>query len=132
MNKKTGRIVGVKGNLLTVEFDQAVFQNEMAYARLGEDQLKAEVVRVRGSYAELQVFEDTSGLKINDQVIFSNQLLSVELGPGLLGQVFDGLQTPLHDLAQVYGTFLKRGAYLPALDRERTWPFTPAADRGQS
>ncbi len=132
MNKKTGRIVGVKGNLLTVEFDQAVFQNEMAYARLGEDQLKAEVVRVRGSYAELQVFEDTSGLKINDQVIFSNQLLSVELGPGLLGQVFDGLQTPLYDLAQVYGVFLKRGAYLPALNRETTWSFTPAADPGQS
>ena len=132
MNQKTGRIVGVKGNLLTVEFDQAVFQNEMAYARLGDDQLKAEVVRVRGSYAELQVFEDTSGLKINDQVIFSNQLLSVELGPGLLGQVFDGLQTPLYDLAQAYGVFLKRGGYLPALNRETTWSFTPGADPGQS
>ena len=132
MNTKTGRIVGVKGNLLTVEFDQAVFQNEMAYARLGEDHLKAEVVRVRGSYAELQVFEDTSGLKINDQVVFSNQLLSVELGPGLLGQVFDGLQTPLYDLSEAYGVFLKRGAYLPALDREKTWSFTPAAEPGQS
>ncbi|MFP4259388.1 MAG: V-type ATP synthase subunit A, partial [Desulfovermiculus sp.] len=119
-------------NLLTVEFDQAVFQNEMAYARLGEDHLKAEVVRVRGSYAELQVFEDTSGLKINDQVVFSNQLLSVELGPGLLGQVFDGLQTPLYDLSEAYGVFLKRGGYLPVLNRETTWSFTPAADPGQS
>ena len=131
MNEKTGRVVGVKGNLLTVEYDQAVFQNEMAYVRLGDEKLKAEVVRVRGSYAELQVFEDTSGLKINDQVVFSNRLLSVELGPGLLGRVFDGLQTPLHHLAQTYGVFLQRGAYLPALDRDRTWSFTPAAEPKQ-
>jgi V/A-type H+-transporting ATPase subunit A len=131
MNRKTGRIVGVKGNLLTVEFDQAVFQNEMAYARLEDMELKAEVVRVRGNYAELQVFEPTGGLKINDQVAFSNRLLSVELGPGLLGQVFDGLQTPLHDLAQAYGVFLQRGVQLPALDRDTTWPFTPLAETGQ-
>ncbi|MDZ7759426.1 MAG: V-type ATP synthase subunit A [Desulfovermiculus sp.] len=132
MNQKTGRVVGVKGNLLTVEYDQAVFQNEMAYVRLGDEKLKAEVVRIRGSYAELQVFEDTSGLKINDQVVFSNRLLSVELGPGLLGHVFDGLQTPLYDLAAAYGVFLQRGAYLPALDRDTTWSFTPSATSGQS
>ena len=132
MNQKTGRIVGVKGNLLTVEYDQAVFQNEMAYVRLGDEKLKAEVVRVRGSYAELQVFEDTSGLKINDQVVFSNRLLSVELGPGLLGQVFDGLQNPLYNLASAYGVFLQRGAYLPALDRDTTWSFTPSAAEGQA
>jgi V/A-type H+-transporting ATPase subunit A len=103
----------------------------MAYARLGDTKLKAEVVRVRGSYADLQVFEDTRGLKINDHVVFSNHLLSVELGPGLLGQVFDGLQTPLYDLAQMYGVFLQRGAYLPALDRKASWSFTPLAEAGQ-
>jgi V/A-type H+-transporting ATPase subunit A len=131
MNQRTGRIVGVKGNLLTVEFDQAVFQNEMAYVRLGDTRLKAEVVRVRGNYAELQVFEATNGLRISDQVVFSNQLLSVELGPGLLGQVFDGLQTPLYDLAQAYGVFLQPGAYLSALDRKKHWSFTPSAENGQ-
>ncbi|HUT26038.1 MAG TPA: V-type ATP synthase subunit A [Sumerlaeia bacterium] len=125
-----GRIVGVNGNMLTVEFDQMVRQNEVAYVVLDEVELMAEVIRVRDRYADLQVYEETHGLTIGGQVKFSGELLSVELGPGLLGQVFDGLQNPLPQLAQQHGFFLKRGVYLQALPRERTWDFTPAVKAG--
>ena len=103
-----GKITGVNGNLIRVKFESAVSQNEVAYAKLvsknkeGKAEiipLKSEVIRIRGDYAELQVFEDTTGLKAGDEVEFTGELLSVELGPGLLTQVFDGLQNPLPKLA---------------------------------
>jgi len=132
MSENIGKIVGVNGNLLTVEFEKPVVQNEVAFAVLGESRLKAEVIRVRGRYAELQVFEDTTGLKEGDQVEFSGELLSVELGPGLLTQVFDGLQNPLPKLAEECGFFLQRGRYLNALPQDRAWAFTPVANAGQA
>jgi V/A-type H+/Na+-transporting ATPase subunit A len=125
-----GRIVGINGNLLTVEFDKPVVQNEVAYATLGELRLKSEVIRIRGRYAELQVFEDTAGLREGDQVEFTGEMLSVELGPGLLTQVFDGLQNPLPELAAQFGFFLQRGKYALALPRDTSWAFTPAAKPG--
>lgn len=127
---RTGTIVGVNGNHLTVEFVGAVTQNEVAYALLDTLRLKAEVVRVRGRRADLQVFEDSSGLRVGDPVEFTGELLSVELGPGLLGQLYEGLQNPLHALAERDGFFLRRGAYLPALDETRRWPFAPAVKPG--
>ncbi len=125
-----GKIVGVNGNLLTVEFENPVIQNEVGFAKLGDIQLKAEVIRIRGNHAELQVFEDTVGLKVGDEVEFSGNLLSVELGPGLLTQVFDGLQNPLPALAEECGFFLQRGKYLKALPREEKWAFTPLVNVG--
>lgn len=130
MSENTGKIVGVSGNLITVEFDKPVIQNEVAFAVTGDLRLKAEVIRIRGRYAELQVFEDTTGLKEGDAVAFTGDLLAVELGPGLLTQVFDGLQNPLPQLAAECGFFLQRGKYLDALDRERAWTFTPKVRRG--
>ncbi len=130
MSESTGKIIGVNGNLLTVEFSHAVVQNEVAYALVGGARLKAEVIRVRGRYAELQVFEDTTGLKEGDQVEFTGELLAVELGPGLLTQVFDGLQNPLPELAERCGFFLQRGVYLQALPREPRWSFTPRVAPG--
>jgi V/A-type H+-transporting ATPase subunit A len=127
-----GKIVGVNGNLLTVEFEKPVIQNEVGFARLGDIHLKAEVIRIRGRHAELQVFEDTTGLKVGDQVEFTGGLLSVELGPGLLTQVFDGLQNPLPALAEECGFFLQRGKYLKPLPRETKWAFTPTAKAGDS
>ncbi len=127
-----GKIVGVNGNLLTVEFENPVIQNEVGFAKLGDVQLKAEVIRIRGNYAELQVFEDTVGLKIGDEVEFSGALLSVELGPGLLTQVFDGLQNPLPALAEECGFFLQRGKYLKPLPREKKWQFSPLANVGDT
>ncbi len=125
-----GKIVGVNGNMLTVEFDDQVIQNEVAYAIQGETRLKSEVIRIRGNRADLQVFENAEGLKIGDDVEFTGELLSVELGPGLLTMVFDGLQNPLNDLAEQNGFFLKRGVYLPALDYDKAWDFTPIAKAG--
>ncbi|UDQ98653.1 V-type ATP synthase subunit A [Lentisphaerota bacterium WC36G] len=127
-----GAVVGVNGNMLTVEFDTLVTQNEVAYAIIGEDRLKCEVIRVRNNRADLQVFEDARGLKIGDKVEFTGELLSVELGPGLLTRVFDGLQNPLNDLAEKSGFFLQRGLYLPALNYEKEWKYTPVANVGDS
>lgn len=126
----TGKIIGVNGNMVTVQFDGAVIQNEVAYPLLGDMQLKAEVIRVRGNSADLQVFESTSGLRIGGEVRFSGELLSVELGPGLLTQVYDGLQNPLPSLAEKCGFFLQRGTYLQALPRDTKWAFTPKAAKG--
>jgi len=122
----TGRIVAVSGNLLTVAFDKPVLQNEVGYAVLGRLRLKAELIRVRGTHADMQVFEDTTGLYVGGQVDFSNELLVAELGPGLLGQIYDGLQNPLPELAEASGFFLPRGLYLDPLDRERRWAFSPS------
>ena len=134
-----GKIIGVNGNLIRVKFETAVSQNEVAYAKLTQKNkdgksevipLKSEVIRIRGDYAELQVFEDTTGLKTGDEVEFTGELLSVELGPGLLTQVFDGLQNPLPKLAEECGFFLQRGKYLKALPRDVKWAFTPVAKAG--
>jgi V/A-type H+-transporting ATPase subunit A len=122
--------VGVNGNMITVQFEGAVGQNEVAFARVGDLRLMSEVVRVRGRYADLQVFEDTTGLAVGDAVEFTGELLAAELGPGLLTQVFDGLQNPLPQLAAQCGFFLQRGTYLPALPRDRPWAFTPAVAAG--
>jgi V/A-type H+-transporting ATPase subunit A len=130
MSENKGKIVGINGNLLTVEFEKPITQNEVGYANLDALRLKAEVIRIRGRYAELQVFEDTAGLREGDVVDFTGELLSVELGPGLLTQVFDGLQNPLPELARAHGFFLERGTYLPALPRDRKWAFTPKAAIG--
>ena len=123
-------IIGVNGNMITVEYTHRVMQNEVAFATVGDARIKCEVIRVRGKYADLQVFESTNGLKVGDMVEFTGELLSVELGPGLLTQVYDGLQNPLPLLAEKSGFFLQRGVYLRALDRERIWHFHPIAQKG--
>ncbi|MBP1583220.1 MAG: V-type ATP synthase subunit A, partial [Victivallales bacterium] len=128
-----GKVTGVNSNMVSVAFDERVTQNEVAYI-ITEDgsRLKSEVIRVRGREADLQVFESTTGLKVGDNVEFTGQLLSVELGPGLLTQVYDGLQNPLPELAQQAGYFLKRGLYIYPLDREKKWAYTPLAKVGET
>ena len=128
--KRRGKVSGINGNMVVVEFDDYVIQNEVAFIIHGQERLKAEVIRVRGQKAELQVYEDTKGLKVGGQVEFTDELLSVELGPGLLGQIFDGLQNPLPRLAKECGFFLKRGVYFEALPDETQWGFEPSAKKG--
>jgi len=111
--------------MVTAEFDSFVVQNEVAYIIHGNERLKSEVIRIRGNEAEMQVYENTGGLLVRDEVEFTGELLSVELGPGLLGQIFDGLQNPLPHLAKECGFFLKRGVYLEALYDDMKWEFTP-------
>ena len=126
----TGTITGVNGNLISVAFDGAVALNEIGYALLGETRLMCEIVRIRGRVADMQVFEDTVGLSAGCKVEFTGGLLSIELGPGLLKQIFDGLQNPLPGLAEQYGFFLQRGKYMHALPRDVEWDFTPVARPG--
>lgn len=129
MEQNAGTIIGVNGNMITVRFSGAVAQNEVGYAEItgetGVQRLMAEVVRIRGRQADMQVFEDTRDLAVGDAVSFSGNLLAAELGPGLLTQIYDGLQNPLPQLAEKYGFFLQRGTYLNALDRDAEWAFTP-------
>lgn len=127
---KTGRVTGANGNLVSVAFDTSVIQNEVAFVKVSDGaRLKSEVIRVRGGQADMQVFESTAGVKVGDPVEFTGQLLSVELGPGLLTQVFDGLQNPLPRLAEE-SLFLKRGTYIYPLDDKRQWEYTPVAKVG--
>jgi V/A-type H+-transporting ATPase subunit A len=130
MDQSSGKIVGINGNMLTVAFEGAVSQNEVGFACLGELRLMCEVVRVRGRQVDMQVFEDTTDLAIGDTVEFTGQMLSAELGPGLLTQIYDGLQNPLPPLAEQCGFFLQRGIYLDALPRDQKWEFTPSAKAG--
>ncbi|MBR4125229.1 MAG: hypothetical protein IKR13_03420, partial [Victivallales bacterium] len=86
-NIKTGRVTGVNGNLVSVAFDTSVRQNEVGFVEVSDGaRLKSEVIRVRNREADMQVFESTAGIKVGDAVEFTDQLLSVELGPGLLTQ----------------------------------------------
>jgi len=132
VSSRVGNVVGVNGNMVTVAFDDRVMQNEVAFVMVGNERLKSEVIRVKGKTADIQVFEDTLDIRIGDKVEFSGELLSIELGPGLLGQVVDGLQNPLPELAEKHGFFLKRGAYLKALSDEQEWEFTPTVNVGDN
>ena len=95
-----------------------------------QERLKAEVLRVHGISADAQVYESTDGVAIGDAVEQSDEMLSVELGPGLLSQVYDGLQAPLPDVAKQYGIFLPRGASVPPLDARKKWSFVPTVKIG--
>ena len=124
------KVVAVNGNMITVEYTHRVMQNELAFVHVDGVRLKSEVIRIRGDRADLQVFESTNKLKVGDQVEFTGELLSVELGPGLLTQVYDGLQNPLNLLAEKSGFFLQRGVYLDPLEADSEWEFTPIAKTG--
>ncbi|MBO5691424.1 MAG: V-type ATP synthase subunit A, partial [Spirochaetaceae bacterium] len=132
MTDTKGKVVAVNGNMISVAFDGVVSLNEVGYVHVAGKKLKSEVIRIRNGQAQLQVYEMTKGISTGDEVEFTGELLSVELGPGLLGQVFDGLQNPLPQLAEQAGYFLERGIYLDAIPDERVWTFTPVAKVGDT
>ena len=110
-------------------------KNEVVYIRPGresEARLKAEVLRVSGDRADAQVYESTGGIALGDPVELTGRLLSIALGPGLLGQVYDGLENPLEVLAKGHGTFLPRGVEEPGLDPSAKWSFTATSRIGDS
>lgn len=128
-----GKVVAAYGNMVTASFEEAVRQNEVAYILASDgSKLKSEVIRIRGNQCYVQVFEDTKGIRVGDTVEFTGDLLVVELGPGLLEQIYDGLQNPLPKLSAATGLFLKRGIYIEALDRIKKWAFTPKAKAGDT
>ena len=128
--KSTGKVVGVNGNMVSVNVTGLVSMNEVAYILTGGKRLKSEVIRIQGDKVQVQVFEMTKGVGIDDDVEFTDDMLTVELGPGLIGQVYDGLQNPLPELAEEAGFFLERGVYLDALNRKHEWEFTPLVSTG--
>lgn len=122
----TGHVVGINGNMMAVEVDTgSVVQNEVAFVKLPEAKLKAEVIKVIGKKCFLQVFEDTTGISVGMPVEFTGNMLAVELGPGLLGQIYDGLQNPLTLLENKQQFFLQRGQYKEPIDRSKKWDWKP-------
>ena len=134
------RVTAVRDSFVTIEATGGhIMMNEVGYVTVAGDppddrgrrpELKAEVLRVRGREADMQVFESTQGVTVGDPVRLTGRMLSVSLGPGLLGKVFDGLQNPLASLARDHGFFLPRGMYPPPLDRAVKWQFTPSVGIG--
>lgn len=134
------RVVAVQEDLVTIKMadtnPKPIIKNEVIYicpqrkSNGRQEKLKAEILRVRGQEADAQVYESTRGIGIGDIVEQTGELLSVTLGPGLLTQVYDGLQNPLAEVAADYGTFLPRGVYVSPLNTQKKWSFVPTAKIG--
>ena len=125
--KTKGIVTGIVSNLVTVKVDGPVAENEICYIDLQGVKMMAEVIKVNGDTASVQVFESTRGLKGGDKVEFEGRMLEATLGPGLLSSVYDGLQ---NNLATMDNVFLVRGEYTDPLDHEKLWDFTPIAKPG--
>ncbi len=125
--KTTGKVSGIIANLITVEVDGPVAQNEICYIKLGETRLMAEVIKVNGKSASVQVYESTRGVKKGNDVEFMGHMLEATLAPGLLSSNYDGLQ---NNLATMTGVFLTKGEYTSPIDMEKLWEFTPIAKAG--
>lgn len=125
--KTQGKVTGIVSNLVIVEVNGPVAQNEICYIDLAGTKLMAEVIKVIGKLAYVQVFESTRGLRVGTPVEFQGHMLEVTLGPGLLSKNYDGLQ---HDLSKMKGIFLQRGDYTDALDFDSEWDFTPMVEPG--
>ena len=130
MTGNNGKVVSINGNLVSVMFENNVSMNEICYVNVDNTKLKSEVIRIRGKIAQIQVYEMTGGIKCGDNVEFTGEMLSAQLGPGLLGQIYDGLQNPLPVLAEQAGWFLERGVYADGLNKDKKWEFTPTANPG--
>lgn len=128
---ETGYVTGVNGNMANVSFTGAVRKNEVGYILVDGKRLKSEVIRINNGVASMQIYEMSNGIKVGDPVEFTGALMSVDLGPGLLTQIYDGLQNPLPELAEKCGFFLERGVYLDAIP-DKDWEFTPVAKAGDS
>lgn len=124
-----GKVKGIISNLVIVEAEGAVSQNEICYIETADSKLMAEVIKINGKNAYVQVFESTRGVKVNSNVEFAGHLLEVTLGPGILSKNYDGLQ---NDLDKMDGVFLKRGEYTHPLDIGKKWSFKPLAKSGDT
>ena len=130
MTDTKAKVVGINGNMVTIEFDGNVSMNEVGYVNVDGKKLRGEIIRIRGNNAQMQIFEMTQGIKTGDVVELVGDLLCAELGPGLLGQTFDGLQNPLPLVAEKAGFFLERGVYVDALPKDKKWDWTPLVKEG--
>src|SRR6056297_708898 len=126
-DKTTGTVAGIIANLVIVEVNGPVGQNEICFIKHRDETLMAEVIKVNGLQAFVQVFESTRGIRPGSEVEFEGHMLEVTLGPGILSRNYDGLQ---NDLDRMEGLFLKRGAQTDALDHEKKWEYKPLASEG--
>ena len=125
--KTTGRVNGIISNIVIVKADGPVGQNEICYVWTGDTKMMAEVIKVIGDAAYVQVFDSTRGLKIGDRVEFEGHMLEVTLAPGLLSRNYDGLQ---NDLEKMDGLFIARGSITDPVDYDAEWEFSPLAKVG--
>ena len=125
--KTTGRVNGIISNIVIVKADGPVGQNEICHVYVGDTKMMAEVIKVVGDDAYVQVFDSTRGLKIGDKVEFEGHMLEATLAPGMLSKNYDGLQ---NDLEKMNGLFIERGSLTDPIDYESTWEFTPLAKVG--
>lgn len=123
-----GTITRVNGPLIEAKLSTMVQMMELV--QVSEWRLIGEVLGINGDIANIQVYEDTSGVKPGDSIYGTGLPLSVELGPGLIGNVFDGIQRPLEEIAKISGIYIGRGINIPSLDRKKKWPFKPAVKNG--
>jgi len=124
-----GKVNGIISNLVIVDADGPVSQNEICMITHESTKLMAEVIKINGTQAYVQVFESTRGLHIGSEVEFTGSMLEVTLGPGILSRNYDGLQ---NDLDKLKGVFLKKGEYNFPLDENMIWKFTPMVEPGDS
>jgi V/A-type H+-transporting ATPase subunit A len=124
-----GSVIGVISNIVTIQVDGPVSQNEICYITVNGDRLMAEVIKVVGQNAYVQVFESTRGMKVGAEAEFTGHMLEVTLGPGMLSKKYDGLQ---NDLEKMEGVFLKRGQYTYPLDEDKKWAFKPLVKAGDT
>ena len=128
---KRGRIWKIAGPLVVAEGMRGCEMYEVV--RVGEEGLMGETIRLEGDFAYIQVYEDTTGLKPAEPVVGTGAPLSVELGPGILKNFYDGIQRPLEAIKEkAGGDFITRGIYVDALDPERLWEFKPTAEEGKT
>ncbi len=125
---KKGKVYRVAGPVAIAELDARMYDIVL----VGEEKLLGEVIQINGNRCTIQIYEDTTGLKPGTEVVNTGQPLCVELGPGLLSSIYDGIQRPLPSLKEQMGDFIKRGAAAPGLDRKKKWEFKPTAKKGDS
>ncbi len=118
-----GRIIKVSGPLVVAE--GMAHANMYDVVRVGKDRLIGEIIEMRGDRASIQVYEETAGVKFGDEVVTTGAPLSVELAPGLIENIYDGIQRPLQKLREISGSNIKRGVEVSSIDREREWNFSP-------
>ncbi|MCJ2534182.1 MAG: V-type ATP synthase subunit A, partial [Candidatus Thermoplasmatota archaeon] len=127
--QQKGKIVRISGPVIEADGMRGAKMYDVV--RVGDENLIGEIIRLNKDNAIIQVYEDTNGLKPGEKVISTGVPLSVELGPGLLTNIYDGIQRPLPDIYKETGDFITRGVEVPAIDRKKKWHFKPIAKAGE-